>query len=606
MYIRKAWSTYKGKKYYNYVLVESVQTEKGPRQKTICCLGDLQPRPAEEWLILAHKVEDALAEGLLFEEGTDKEVLDIVKKVKERKEAIPDRPRKKSSDDVISVQTNKVETEEIREAGTVHVGYQFWKRLEMKEILEEIGLGERARNLACAMTMNRLVHPGSEHAMPDWIRSTALEDMLGISAATLVDETLYRMLDLLHPHREKIEQALAERERSLFGLDNTILFYDLTSTYFEGEALKNPKAQRGYSRDKRFDCKQVVVGLIIGREGFPVAHEVFKGNQNDAPSLPIMLDLLDNRVGLQEGQTVVIDRGMSSAENLEELKRRNLHYIVASRQEERYQLWDAFEDHLGFTAVYPEECPEGAKVKKVESGGILYVLCESPARKEKDRAIRQRQENNFLKDITKLGKRIETGKMKKQEDIQQAIGRLRERYPRICRYYEIQYEPETKKLSCMVRKEKLERAEQLDGCYLLKTDRTDLDSKEVWRTYMLLTRAESAFRSMKSPLAERPIFHQLQRRVETHIFLCVLAYHILVAIEKTLQDKGEHTSWATVRNTLKTHQVATVVLPTDGDMTLKIRKGSVPEPQHTRLYELLGVPKEIMKPKKMWVSNSLI
>jgi len=603
MYIRKAWSTYKGKTYYNYMLVKSVQTEKGPRQKTICCLGDLTPRSGEEWLKLAQKVEDALAGQQRLDELPDREVLEIVEKVKQRQKK--DKGKQgEEQEEIVAVRTNKVEIEQPREAGTVHVRYQFWKRLEIGEILEKIGLKEHAEKLVCAMTMNRLVHPGSEYAMPDWIRSTALEDILGISADTLVDETLYRMLDLLHPHREKIEQALAERERSLFRLDTTILFYDLTSTYFEGEARSNPKAQRGYSRDGRPDCKQVVVGLVIGQEGFPMAHEVFKGNQHDSPSLPIMLNLLDERVGLQEGQTVVIDRGMSCAENLEELKKRKLHYIVASRQEERNQWWDEFEDQQGFAEVYPGEYPVGVKIKKMKSDGIVYVLCQSDTRKEKDRAIRQRQETRFLKDIVKLGKRIETSRLKKQEDIQQAIGRLRERYTRICRYYEIQYEPETKKLTCTVRKEKLERAEQVDGCYLLKTDRTDLDGKGIWRTYMLLTRAESAFRSMKSPLAERPIFHQLQRRVETHIFLCVLAYHLLVAIEKTLQDKGVHTSWVTVRDTLKTHQVATVVLPTDGDMTLKIRKGSIPEPEHVRFYELLDVPKEIMKPKKMWVPNA--
>ena len=302
-------------------------------------------------------------------------------------------------------------------------------------------------------------------------------------------------------------------------------------------------------------------------------------------------------------ESVQTEKGPRQRTVCAEIKKRNLHYIVAARQEERCQLRDEFEDPEGFVPAHPEGQPPGAKVKKVVRDGILYLLCESPNRKEKDRAIRKRQETNLRKDTVKLEKRIETGRLKRQEDIHQAIGRLRERYPRVCRYYDIGYKAETKRLSCLVRKEKLERAKQLDGCYLLKTDRTDLDGKEVWRTYTLLTRAESAFRSMKSPLAERPIFHQLQQRVETYIFLCILAYHLLAAIEKTLRDKGEHSSWATVRESLKTHQVATVVLPTDGNMTLKIRKGSISEPRHTRLYQLLGIPGEIMKPKKIWAPN---
>ena len=196
-------------------------------------------------------------------------------------------------------------------------------RLGLDVILKSLGFSPYLVSLTCAMTLNRLIHPAAEYAMPDWIRSTALADILGVDFSRLPDDPLYRNLDRLHHHRATIESALAQREQSLFNLGNTILLYDLTSTYFEGKADLIPKAKRGYSRDHRPDCKQLVVGLVIGREGFPRAHEIFEGNTQDRQTLATMLDLLEQRVGLSEGSTIVVDRGMAFAENIAELRRRS-------------------------------------------------------------------------------------------------------------------------------------------------------------------------------------------------------------------------------------------------------------------------------------------
>ncbi len=220
--------------------------------------------------------------------------------------------------------------------------------------------------------------------------------------------------------------------------------------------------------------------------------------------------------------------------------------------------------------------------------------------RKKDRAIREKQEGRFLADVTKLQERVHRGGLVKPVKIGEAIGRLKERYPRVARYYAIEYDPEKKQLPCTLDRPKRSKAEELDGSYILKSDRDDLSADETWRFYMLLTQAENAFRSMKSPLLMRPIHHQREERVETHIFLSVLAYHLLVAIEKTLLDQEVHTSWATVRETLRTHQVCTVVLPADGGSVLRIRRASTPEPQHVELYEILRVPTKIMAPRKTW------
>ena len=612
MFVRKTTRRYKDKIYTNYLLVESVHTPKGPRQKVICSLGDLSPRPAHEWLELARKVEDALVGQINLFSNPDPEVERIVHQVRDRQARSAAHPveivrNAELTTDLVTVHSDGVTAAHHRSAGPVHVGFQFWKRLELDVILQRLGFTARAIQLTCAMTLNRLIHPGSEHAMPNWIRTTALGDILGVDFTTLVDDPLYRNLDRLHDHRVAIESALVERERTLFQLDSTVYLYDLTSTYFEGKAQRNPKAKRGYSRDKRPDCKQVVVGLVINRDGFPITHEVFDGNVQDRKTLGRMLTLLKERVGLPEGSTVVVDRGMAHAENLAEILQHKLHYVVAARQPERDAWLDEFEDPEGFESVPRQPSPRNplqkksvVRVKLVHRADELIVLCISEGRVEKDRAIRQKQEGRFLADLDRLERRIGNGRLKRVLAIGEAIGRLKERYPRVARYYTITYDPSTGNLGHEANAEKKAKAELLDGGYLLRTDRTDLSAREAWLMYMTLTRAENAFRMIKTPLAERPIFHHLEHRVDTHIFLCILAYHLLVAIETTLLNQGEHTSWATVRETLATHQVGTIILPTDGGKVLRIRKGMTPEPEHLDLYRLLGVSPEVMHPIKLW------
>ncbi len=325
MYIRKTKREFKGKTYLNHLLVESVQTPQGPRQRTICSLGSLEPAPAEHWLGLAHKIGSAL-EGQASLGAVPTEVERLSRR------AVRGKKSTAASDSTVTIEVDKVEIEEAREAGPVHVGHQMWRQLGLDVILGRAGLSPRACTLTEAMTLNRLICPRSEHAMPDWIRRTALGDLLEEDFSTLVDEALYRNLDRLHPQREGIERELAEREKTLFNLDDSIFLYDLTSTYFEGEALANAQAKRGYSRDKRPDCKQVVVGLVLDREGFPKAHEVFDGNTQDRKSLDRMLEVLEKRTGKRPGATVIVDRGMAYDENLEQIQKRGQHYLVAGLQ----------------------------------------------------------------------------------------------------------------------------------------------------------------------------------------------------------------------------------------------------------------------------------
>ena len=241
------------------------------------------------------------------------------------------------------------------------------------------------------------------------------------------------------------------------------------------------------------------------------------------------------------------------------------------------------------------------EIKRQQKGDIVYLLCRSEGRKEKDRAIREKQEAKLIADLNRLQQRVAKGGLKKESKIQRAIGRLLERYPRVVRYHEISYDAVHKNLSWSELADKKATAKKLDGSYVLKTDRQDLTADEIWRTYILLTRVEDAFRDIKTPLMERPIFHHLQNRTQTHIFLCVLAYHLLAAIEHRFLQAGVHTSWGTIRDQLRTHQVITIVLPEDHQgRVLTIRKATTPEPEHRQIYATLGITAEVMRPLKSW------
>ena len=307
MYIRRTRKKYKGKDYFNYVLVESHATAKGPRQKTVCSLGSLEPAPREQWLALAQRIESALSGQLPLAEA-DARASAIAEQIRAQR-ARARAPRSQPPDGgprLIAIDPTRVTVEEAREAGPVYVGHQLWRELGLPQILAGAGLSARVGLVTEAMVLNRLIAPRSEHAMPDWIRRCAVEELLQSDFGRLSDEALYRNLDKLHPHRAQIESALAERERTLFNLDDTLLLYDLTSTYFEGLAARNPQAQRGYSRDQRPDCKQVVVGLVLNGDGFPRAHEIFAGNRHDSTTLDEMLSALERRTGKRSDCTVVV------------------------------------------------------------------------------------------------------------------------------------------------------------------------------------------------------------------------------------------------------------------------------------------------------------
>jgi len=345
------------------------------------------------------------------------------------------------------------------------------------------------------------------------------------------------------------------------------------------------------------------VGLILNGDGFPTGHEIFDGNRVDCTTVEDMLAALARRTGNAKGLTVVVDRGMSDQANLNRIRAAGHHYLVAAKQTERLNWLAEFEEQTGWAEVSKSDSAEGTGVfiKRFEKLDEVYLLCISEGRKEKDRAIREKQEKRLRKDLDALQKRIQSGSLKTTKKVFETIGRLKERYPRVSRYWLIDYEEKTSKLTFEEDKPRKRLAEQVDGAYVLRTDRKDLSDQEVWKQYMMLTRVEAAFRDMKSPLAVRPVYHQLQTRVEAHIFVCVLAYHLLVAIETLLRKSGITSSWETLRKQLSTHQTVSTLLPSTGGKVLEIRRDTTPDATQKAIYAALGIAERVLPARRRWL-----
>jgi transposase len=595
MFLRTKTKKQNGKTYTYYQLVEAYHTPAGPRQRVIASLGDLSPRPREQWLQLIRQVESALSgQARLDEEPPGEEALDVAQRVREKRNAAT------GSGEWVAIDVEKVEAREARELGPQYVGVTFWERLGLDEILTSCGLSPAVSQRVKLMAVNALCGYESEHATPAWMRRTAIADLIGLGSAVPSESTLYRTLDELLPHREAIETALAERERDLFALPETLVLYDLTSTYFEGEMKRNGAAKRGYSRDKRSDCKQVVLGLILDEAGFAKGHLVFEGNRQDASTLAEMVEALDRRTGNRRA-VIVMDRGLATQDNLAWLREQDRRYLAAARKDERDAWTDEFlagewrELHRPPPPTQPKQKRPKVEIKQAQKGDEVYILCRSEGRQAKDAAIRNRFRDRMEEALEKLQRRVEKGLLKAREKIHQAIGRLRERYPRVARFYEIEVvevieEAENKEKKTLPRvvwsvKEEQDEAQKLDGTYLLRTNCKDLTAETIWKTYVLLTHVESAFRSLKSVLNLRPIRHQREDRCQAHTFLCVLAYHLLHAIETTLRNNEEYRTWETIRKELSSHQVVTVALPAQSGEVYTIRKPTRAEPHHREIYD---------------------
>lgn len=579
-------------------LVESYRNVEGqPRQRVLVSLGDAAV-PEAEFKPIARAIELRLRreEPLLPVELSADAAAWVVRIVKRAEQArsVPLDPGTRLLDGVL---IERIQTDGVVGFGPHLVGLEAWDALGFSAILKRQGMKPEQVALARLMVINRLVEPLSEWAMADWANRTALPEMLEVEISRTTKDRLYRTSDELLKHRKDIERALRESEQELFSLRRSIVLYDVTNTHFEGLCHSNPKAKHGKNKQKRNDCRQVAVGMAFDEHGFALAHEVFEGNMADTQTLLTMLERLD--LGDARLKPVVIlDAGFASEANIALLEAREISYIINITRGSRSRYAEHFENQtfVPLPGRKPDKQVEVKRITDPENKNRRLVLCRSAQRRKKEHAMISRAEERFLADGAALRKRIEAGRLKKPDVIERKIGALLKKHPRVARFYKAEHQNQT--LHLIRNDTKLDKALALCGDYVLKTDKT-MAAETLWELYMTLLEAEKGFRMLKGSLGLRPNFHQLEKRVDGHIFISILAYHLLRWIGYHLETAGDPREWRTLRRLLGTHVITSTRLPLESGREISIRKPSTPDEEQQRIYTLLGIDwKRAYPPRK--------
>ena len=566
MYLREHRRSKDGKEHTYWSLVETVRTVDGPRQRQVCYLGELNGTAQKRWTKM---IEVFNAEG-------EKRQLKLF---------AVDAEAPADEAGVVQVLVDGVRLERSRQFGSCFVGLELWKRLELDQFFAEKLDHERAdvawSRIAALLAINRLCAPGSELAIEErWYPATALDDLLAIKDGKINDTRLYRCLDRILPHKTKLEQHLRQRYGELFAAEFDVLLYDLTSTYVEGAATGNRMMRRGYSRDHRGDCKQVVIALIVNPDGFPLSYETFDGNRLDVTTLETALRMVERKYG-KARRVWVFDRGIVSEDNLAALRRRDGQYLVGTARAKLKE----YEREL--LAEDWERIREDVEVKRVgiANGEETYILCRSGGRREKERAMRQLFSKRMETRLLALEKSVATGKLKDRNKIERRIGAMQASYPHVADMYEIAVvQTETGlRVEWKVLEDRLKWRAAREGAYLLRTNLNEDKAEDLWTKYIQLTEVEASFRALKSELSIRPIFHQLEKRVKAHIMVAFLGYALWVTLKHLLKRSQAELSPARALAMLSTLHSADIILPTTDGREIRLRRITSPTQEQKKL-----------------------
>ena len=523
MFLRRHRKEAGGEDYEYWSLVKTVRTARGPRHRIVARLGKLdgsEVDAARGWDDL-----DALLEG-----GPSARQLDLV-------------PKPAPTPLWREVDVRGVQVERLRQFGRVYLGLALWRRLGLHQVLRRLLPDGRQDigwdSISCVLTLGRFCAQPSELSVAErWYEDTALEDLLGVPLDKINQTRLYRGLDVLLSYKDALCGHLLERYRDWFGVGFEFLLYDVTSTYFEGLALRNRKAARGYSRDHRPDCKQVCLGLVVTPEGLPIAYEVFAGNRNDVTTLEDIVELMEDKYG-QAKRVWVMDRGVVSEENLQWLRQRGAIYLVGTPKSRLKQYQAALLDQADWNSVR-----EGLEVKRLSAGqgAEQFILCRSADRAVKERAMLQRQLDRLRAELSKLAVRLAEHPATDLEAVGRRVGRWLGKYPAAAAVLTVVTRKDHRGRACGLevseRTERLEWARLAQGAYLLRTNHPASDPVVFWRWYTQLSQAEAAFRTGKSDLHLRPVFHQKTERVEAHILVSFLSLALWRVLEQWMRAKG--------------------------------------------------------------------
>ena len=586
MFLKKLQRRKNGKNHVYWALVESYRTPKGPRNRVVAYLGELKPHERKGWARLASTLggkSPAMVQRTLFAEEPVGE-------------PVPEN---------VTVDVRGVRVERTTDFGDVWLALTLWHALELDTLFKDLlpkGREEVDWALMVAiLVLARFCEPSSERQIEQsWYPRTSLPELLGVPREQVHLQRLYRTLDVLVPHKEAVEKHLTERLGELFDLDYDLLIYDITSTYFEGEARKNPQARRGHSRDKRPACKQVCIALVVTTDGMPLGFEIFDGNRIDVTTVEEIVETMERKYGTAR-RIWALDRGMVSEENLRFIRERGGHYIVGTpRSDLRHYERQLTEG--GWSTVY-----EDLEVKLCPSpdGEETFVLCRSAARADKERAIHERFSTRIEAGLEKLrGRLARARKRPNRSQVDRQIGRLLGRNSRAAGKYRVEVtdDPERPghlRVSWTCREEWSQWAILSEGVYLLRTNLVGWEPEALWKTYIQLTDVEAAFRTIKSDLVLRPIYHQIERRVHGHILVAFLAYALWKTLQKWMEAAGLGRGVGTVVSELARIKCSEVILPTSTGRELALHCITKPDKWQQSLLERLrlDMPPRLGRPK---------
>ena len=611
-------------------LIESYRDGEGvPRHHMVVSLGNYAI-PARYKRQIERAVASRLrGEQLLFPPDLPSEVAELIDDVVRRVERggrwherprsrasrpraaqDPPRPTERTVDGVL---IDKVTHTDTTQLGVSLLGLHAWTELGVAEALGRLGFNAAQRNAAAVSVINRLDEPSSENALPAWVGASSLADLLGEDVLRGGEDRFYRVSDKLLSKRDALEEHFRQRQAQLFDLHRTVLLYDLTNTHFEGTCRDNPKAARGVNKQKRNDCPQIVVGMVFDEHGFELAHRTFKGNTSDGRTLVSMIEVLreasapDDTFAATAKPLVIMDSGVATRANREQLREHRFSYLVNDSRPGRKK-WRKHFAEDGFEPIEGRDRKTTVSVRAMdidteeddETGHRTIVrervvLCRSEGRRLKESAIRSKAEERLLANLETLAERVGSGRLKAPAKIQRAIGRVLQKNPRVARYYDVSAEPvggehpEQLTVIWKRRDDSWQEDQDMFGCYVLRSDRRDLSADELWQLYMTLCHAEDGFHALKSDLGLRPNYHQIEDRVDAHVFITVLAYQLLQYIRHTLASNGDTRNWLTLRRILQAHCYTTVLMPTEDGKLYRLRRPGQPEAAHQEIYQHFGI-----------------
>lgn len=592
MYIRASSQVDKKTKqvYTTYKLVESYRNQNNdPRQRTLLNLGCHFSIEKAHCKLLADRIEEICygqqslfpLEPILEEEAQRiaKRLLQTVSKA----DATTEKAEKKSKPNIQNVDVNSIQHQHTRKIGAEHVGYHAACQLKLSDILNSVGFNQKQIHAALGSIIGRLIHPGSELSTHHYLTtSSALDELMGTDFSALSLKAFYQVADKLLKNKVKIEQALYQREKDLFQFQETITLYDITNTYFEGRCETNVKARHGRSKEKRNDCPLVALGMVLDGSGFPKKTEVFPGNISEPSTLEQMIAALKG----DKKAIVVLDAGFASEKNIAWLTQHHYHYIVVSRKAHQGMP----EDKTLVTVKENKNNLVQVALVNNEQTNEIELYCHSKAKQAKTHQMVSKASDAYELELTKLAEGLhKKGTVKNHEKVMGRLGRLKEKYKKVSKHYTITVaHDEQHKNATQVSWDK--QLPEHSGVYCLRTNRKDLDEKTLWHTYTMLTEIEAAFRSLKSELGLRPIYHQKEARIDAHLFISIIAYHLLHTIRYQLKAQGINQSWQTLRDEiLDTHVRLSTTLDLEDGRVLNIRKTVNPDTHQSTIYRALGI-----------------